>query len=265
MRGVSSRAPEFPEINEVVVGKVTEVTNYGAILLVQGYSGRGFLHISELPGRGLRTVSEKLKIGQKIAVKVMSVDRSRRQFNLSLKRVGDDESKVKLREWKEAEGAQEIVIEAARKIGAVPEQFLPEIETKAERRYGTLAEALRRVVENDESVLTKIGISEEHARIICDVARAKIKRKNVVASGIIEAVLLAPDGATKLRDIYLKEIASAARKQAEVSIVTVGAPRYAVQVRARTHKLAQGILEKVLQSTVAAIEKVGGTASAKAQ
>jgi len=255
-----SKTPEFPEVNEVVVGKVTEVTNYGALLKVSGYTGRGFLHISELPGRGLRTVFERLKTGQTIAVKVMSFDRSRGQFNVSLKRVGDDESKVKLREWKETERAHEIITEAARRIGVAPEQFLPDIEAKAERRYGALSEALRRAIENDETILTKIGVPKEYADVICDVARAKIRRKNIVASGIVEATLLSPDGATRLREIFLREIASAAKKQIDVTITTIGAPKYMVQVRAKTSKLAQGMLEKVLQSSASAIEKVGGTA-----
>jgi translation initiation factor 2 subunit 1 len=258
-----SKPPEYPEVNEVIVGKVTEVTNYGAMLTAAGYSGRGFLHISELPGRGLRTVSEKIKVGQTIAVKVMSIDRARSQFNVSLKRVGEDESKVKLREWKEAERAHEIVSEAARKIGAVPEQFLSDIEARAERRYGTLAEALRRAIESDETVLTKIGVSKEQADVICDVARAKIRRKNIVASGIIEATLLSPDGVIRLKEVFLREIASAAKKQIDVTITTIGAPRYMVQVRAKTSKLAQSMLEKVLQSSISAIEKAGGTASVK--
>jgi len=255
-----SKPPEYPEVNEVIVGKVTDVTNYGAMLTIPGYSGRGFLHISELPGRGLRTVSEKIKVGQTIAVKVMSIDRSRGQYNVSLKRVGDDESKVKLREWKETERAHEIVIEAAKRIGVVPEQFLSDVEAKAERRYGTLAEALRRAIESDETVLTKIGVLKEQADVICDVARVKIRRKNIVASGIVEATLVSPDGATRLKDIFLREITSAAKKQIDVSITSIGAPRYMVQVRAKTSKLAQSTLEKVLQSSVSNLEKTGGTA-----
>jgi len=258
-----SGAADYPEVNEVVVGKVKAVTDYGAMLEVPGYAGNGFLHISELPGRNIRTVSEKLKVGQTIAVKVISVSKSSGQYNVSLKRVGDDEARVKLREWKESERAQEIVIEAAKRIGADPDQFLSDVEGKAERRYGTLSEALRRAIENDETVLTKIGIPKEQADIICEIARAKIRRKNVVASEVVEATILAPDGANRLREIFLKEIASASRKHADVTITTIGSPRYMVQVRAKTAKLAQSVLDKMVPSIIAAVKKSGGTATAK--
>ncbi|MBO3803716.1 MAG: S1 RNA-binding domain-containing protein [Candidatus Brockarchaeota archaeon] len=258
-----SRDADYPEVNDILVGRVREITDYGAMLEVPGYAGRGFLHISELPGRNIRTVGEKLKVGQTIAVKVISVSKSRDQYNVSLKRVGEDEAKVKLREWKESERAREIVAEAAKRLGADPGLFLSEVEAKAERRYGTLSEALRRAIEGDETVLTKIGIQKEGADAICEVARAKIRRKNAVASGVVEATILAPDGAEKLREIFLKEISSAARRQAEVTITTAGSPRYIVQVRAKTAKAAQAALEKVVQSIIAAVNKSGGTATSK--
>ncbi|MGQ9514198.1 MAG: S1 RNA-binding domain-containing protein [Thermoproteota archaeon] len=258
-----SKAEDLPEVNEVVVGRVTAVTDYGAMLDVPGYAGKGFLHISELPGRDIRTVSEKLKVGQTIAVKVISVSKSSNQFNVSLKRVGDDESRVKLREWKESERAHEIIIEAAKRMGVDPDQFLSEVEAKAERRYGTLSEALRRAIENNETVLTRIGIPNERAAVICEVARAKIRKKNIEASEVIEATILAPDGATRLREIFLKEIASATRRHADVTITTIGSPRYMIRVRAKTAKSAQSILEKTVSSIISAINKSGGGAAVK--
>jgi len=84
--GASARWPE----QTVVDGTVTNVTDFGAFVeLVPGVEG--LIHISELaPGRVSR-VTDVVKEGQTVQVKVLTVDEDQRRISLSIKQVAGAE------------------------------------------------------------------------------------------------------------------------------------------------------------------------------
>ncbi|HNV69062.1 MAG TPA: Tex family protein, partial [Candidatus Ozemobacteraceae bacterium] len=65
-------------------GIVTNVTRFGAFVDV-GVHQDGLVHISELADRFVRDPAEVVKVGQRVMVMVLEVDRNRRRIALSLK------------------------------------------------------------------------------------------------------------------------------------------------------------------------------------
>jgi polyribonucleotide nucleotidyltransferase len=77
---------------EVFEGKVTRILDFGAFVEV-GPRQEGLVHISELAPFRVAKVSDVVKIGQTVTVKVIGIDEQNR-INLSMKRVnGDGEEK----------------------------------------------------------------------------------------------------------------------------------------------------------------------------
>ena len=75
------------EIGSVLEGKVTGITKFGAFVSLPG--GRsGLVHISEIAYSYVSEVSEHLKEGQDVKVKVIGIDDSNR-INLSIKKAMD--------------------------------------------------------------------------------------------------------------------------------------------------------------------------------
>ena len=71
-------------VGSVVEGKVTGITKFGAfVALPEGRSG--LVHISEIAYSYVNEVSEFLKEGQEVKVKVIGIDESNR-INLSIKK-----------------------------------------------------------------------------------------------------------------------------------------------------------------------------------
>jgi S1 RNA binding domain protein len=69
----------------IVEGKVTGITKFGAFVSLPG--GRsGLVHISEIAYSYVNEVSEHLKEGQEVKVKVIGIDQANR-INLSIKQV----------------------------------------------------------------------------------------------------------------------------------------------------------------------------------
>jgi len=68
----------------VLAGVVTNVTAFGAFVDI-GVHQDGLVHVSELANRFVRDPAEVVKVGDRVRVKVLRVDRLRRRIGLSMK------------------------------------------------------------------------------------------------------------------------------------------------------------------------------------
>ena len=74
-------------VGSILDGKVTGITKFGAfVALPEGRSG--LVHISEIAYTYVNEVSDYLKEGQEVKVKVIGIDQANR-INLSIKKVSD--------------------------------------------------------------------------------------------------------------------------------------------------------------------------------
>jgi polyribonucleotide nucleotidyltransferase len=75
---------EVPEVGKVYKGKIKSIVDFGAF--VEILPGKeGLLHISEIEWRRVEKVSEVLKEGEEIEVKVIEVDKRNGKLKLSRK------------------------------------------------------------------------------------------------------------------------------------------------------------------------------------
>lgn len=77
---------EWREIKDgmVLKGKVARLEKYGAFVDI-GAERPGLIHISELAHGYIRTPDDAVKVGEEVEVKVLSVNRRRKQIKLSMK------------------------------------------------------------------------------------------------------------------------------------------------------------------------------------
>ncbi|MCS6914423.1 MAG: Tex family protein [Myxococcales bacterium] len=84
--GFNPNVTEFEHVQEGMLlnGVVTNVTNFGAFVDI-GVHQDGLVHVSELSHRFVKDPAEVVKVGDKVKVKVVKVDRERRRIGLSIK------------------------------------------------------------------------------------------------------------------------------------------------------------------------------------
>jgi small subunit ribosomal protein S1 len=75
---------------QVYTGKVTKIEKFGAFVDI-GAERPGLIHISELASYRVEEVSEIVKMGDSVEVKVIGVDARKRQIKLSIKALEVDE------------------------------------------------------------------------------------------------------------------------------------------------------------------------------
>jgi uncharacterized protein len=78
---------EHLEINMDLEGVVTNVTDFGAFVDI-GVHQDGLVHISELSDKFVKDPHQVVKVGQKLKVRVLDVDKARRRIALSAKTPG---------------------------------------------------------------------------------------------------------------------------------------------------------------------------------
>ena len=143
------------QTGEVIAGQVTKLVPFGAFVRV-GEGIEGLVHISELSDSHVESPETVVSVGDKVRVKVVDVDVSRRRISLSMRQVGDEEPVAEF----EAETpgpepavepvsneAAEVLGEAAPPAPAPEPEAAPEPAAAAEPQPAPAPEAVPAVVE----------------------------------------------------------------------------------------------------------------------
>ena len=135
----------WPELGELVVGKVDEIEDFGVFVDLEEYRDkRGLVHISEVAAGWIKNVRDHVREGQTVVAKVLDVDRSSQQIDLSIKDVNDHQRSETIQEWKNE------ALRAAGGNGAVPAEADLEVTYVGAPEYRIRVEAPNYKTAEDE-------------------------------------------------------------------------------------------------------------------
>ena len=80
-------------VGDVVKGKVSKLTNYGAFVELQNDID-GLVHISQINEERVEKIKDVLKVGQEVTARVIKVDHNDRRIGLSIKAATYDASQL---------------------------------------------------------------------------------------------------------------------------------------------------------------------------
>ncbi len=86
IKGLTAEA----EVGKIYKGKITRIMNFGAFCQILP-NKEGLIHVSELADKFVKNVTDEVKVGQEVSVKVIEIDEQGR-VNLSRKQAGDGSS-----------------------------------------------------------------------------------------------------------------------------------------------------------------------------
>src|SRR5918911_1984117 len=151
----------LPEAGDVVIATVKGVIGHGAYVTLDEYNGMtGFLHISEIATGWIRNIERYVKPKQKTVLKVVRVDKSRAEVDLSLKQVSGEERKSKLIEVKKNEKASAFMEIIKSKTNATDLQ-INEIEDKILQKYDYVYDVFEIVARKGNNVLQSLNLPPE--------------------------------------------------------------------------------------------------------
>ncbi len=253
--GHNLEVAELPDRGEIVLTTVREITPHGIYVDLDEYNNmNGFLHISEISTGWVRNIERVAKPQQKMVLKVIRAERSRREVDLSLRQVTNEEKRNKLIEWKQKERAITIMGMVKKKLQLEDAQF-NDIAMRMEKEYGSLYEALEAASKKGEKAFASLEIPEMVEKEIIVAAREKISSPKYEVGAIVEVTSRAPDGIKQIREAL--EAAVGSSSVAEVKVTYVGAPRYRIRVVADDYKQADKVMNSALEHIQEEVGKSG--------
>ncbi len=253
-----SETPQYPEVGDLVVASVTRVVDYGAYVKLDEYDGvEGLIHISEIASTYVKNIRVHVREGQKLVLKVLRVSPQRAQVDLSLRRVTGREKSDKMLEWKKVKKADSIVKGAAEKL-KVAEEEVSKVKSVIYEKFDNPFDAFEEAADEGEEIFIKLGISEDWAKALTEVARSKIRLEKAKVTGTVELTCSKTEGVEAIRQALRGAKKVKKSRGTTIKIYTVGSPRYRLEVRSKEITDAQATLNLAIDEALKGIKSLGG-------
>jgi translation initiation factor 2 subunit 1 len=220
----------LPNIQELVVVKITEVTQFAAWCDLLEYEAKGIIPISEAAGKWIFDVSEVVKEGEIRVAKVIKVEEDKNLVHLSLKRVSKMDEKEKMNEFRKEERGEKLLELAAKNLGKSLQQAYEEVGYLLQEKFGSLYDAIINIKKN-YSKLEKMKIPKEWIDAIVNVVEKSIREKEVEIKFELEVRSLEPNGVEIIKGV-LKEV----EEKTGGIVKYLSAPTYRLEVKTTNPK-----------------------------
>ncbi len=235
----------MPEVGEFVLATVNEITTYGVYVSLDEYNNmKGFLHRSEVATGRIRRIGRFIRVGQKDVLKVIRVNRERREVNLSLKQISQQDKKSKLMDVKQSDKAIK-VIESAKQDLNLAESESDNFQLIIEEKFGNVYKALEELALNGINVFIELGLPHTYCEYLEKAAKEKISLPKVTVSGTMEISSSLPNGIE-----IVKEALSASEKEqtsiTKISLIYLCAPKYRLSIESTNYKDAEKTMKNVV-------------------
>jgi translation initiation factor 2 subunit 1 len=247
----------MPDEGELVLATVKDITAHGVYVSLDEYGKlRAFLHISEIATGWVRDIERYAKPGQKIVLKVIRVNRGRREIDLSLRQVSGEERKAKVIEVKKTEKAATIM-DALKSRLSGDEQALRSFQDAILSQYDSLYDGLEDIARRGQKAIQKLGLDAQRGEMLETIAKEKITVPIVEVRGVLDLRVKTSDGIEVIKSA-LRTGEDIKTSGVQVKVTYLGTPRYRLTVRAENYKVAERALQSALEKIKTIIEKNKG-------
>ncbi|MDD3976221.1 MAG: S1 RNA-binding domain-containing protein [Candidatus ainarchaeum sp.] len=229
----------YPEINEIIIGKVTKITDFGVFIDLLEYDGcEGFVHISQVSSTWIKNIHNHVKPNQMRAAKVLKIDFEKNHIDLSLSRVTSQDEKRKISEYRLALRAQSLLGIIAQNLNISNEKAWEDIAEpileKDDELYKGFINILRYGFET-------YNIDKKYHQILFDELSKNITIKNKFIYGIIKVHCLKEEGIEIIKKVFQKIL----KQYPNAQIYYSGPGVYDLKVIGKDFKLAAKSFENI--------------------
>jgi len=251
---------KWPEKGDLVVCTVKKVMDFGVFVHLDEYGDKeGLIHISEVASGWIKYIGDHVREGQKIVCKVLHVNIEKAHIDLSIKDVNDHKKREKIQSWKNEQKAKKWMGFVASSV-QIDDTKVDGLCEKLFNGYGSMYSAFEEAAMYGPKILEDIGIEEDIAKKIQEIATENVKIPFVEISGIVNLTCPQPDGINFIKKA-LRVAVSKAEEDIEITASYVGAPRYRISVHTSDYKKAENALRNSAEAAINIIKKAEGAGS----
>jgi translation initiation factor 2 subunit 1 len=265
---------EFPAVDEVVVVRVNLVDGIGAHVSLLEYGNRdGYILLSELSRRRMRSVSKHIRAGRREVLQVLRIDHAKGYIDLSKKNLKPEELVLCQERFHKSSAVHGIVAhvcelqkgsgDAAAAEASVDALSLDALYQKVvwplSRKYGHAYSAFETAALGDESVFADLDIPATVREILVAQVGHRLKAQEVKIQADIQVSCFGIEGVEGI-----KPALAAAANMPGVNVHLFSSPDYAVFVMEKDRNKGVALVKDAIAAIQAEIGKHGGSCVVKA-
>ncbi|QSG06899.1 translation initiation factor IF-2 subunit alpha [Halapricum desulfuricans] len=250
----------WPEPGELVVGRIDEIEDFGVFVdLLEYEDKRGLVHVSEVASGWIKNVRDHVNPDQRVVAKVLDVDESSQQIDLSLKDVNDHQRKDKIQEWKNERKADNWM-EQSFGEDITDEQYAA-VGNELLAAFGSMYAGFEEAAIRGSEALEDTDLDDDEIEAIVETARENVSVPYVEVTGYVDLQAFGSDGVDAIKAaLQAAEGNGDVPEEVELEVTYVGSPEYRIRVKAPDYKTAESELEDSADRAADCIEERGGTA-----
>jgi translation initiation factor 2 subunit 1 len=249
----------WPEPGELVVGRVDEIEDFGVFVdLLEYEDKRGLCHISEVASGWIKNVRDHVNVDQRVVAKVLDIDESAQQIDLSLKDVNDHQRKEKIQEWKNEQKAEKWMTIAFGED--MDDEQYASIANELLADFGSMYDGFEQAAIHGTEALEDSDLEEDEIEAIVETARDNVSVPYVNVTGYVDLECPSSDGVDIIKEaLQAAEGNGEVPEEVELEVTYVGSPEYRIRVQAPDYKTAEAELEASAERASAVVAEHGGT------
>jgi len=250
----------WPEPGELVVGKVDEIEDFGVFVDLEEYEGRrGLVHVSEVASGWIKNVRDHVSVDETVVCKVLEVNESSQQIDLSVKDVNDHQRSDKIQDWKNERKADKWMTLAFGE--EMSDEQYTSVANELYGEFGSLYDGFEQAAIHGAEALEPTDLTDEETTAVVETARENVSVPYVNVTGYLQLRSASPEGVDDVRaGLEAAEGNGEVPDEISLAVTYIGAPEYRVKVQAPNYKVAEDALEASAERARAAIGERGGSA-----
>ncbi len=235
----------FPEVNEIVLCKVTKIYGNTTFVYIPEYEKDGVLTISEIaPGR-IRNLRDHVIEGKEIICKVLRVDEKQNRIDVSLRRVNLTKKKEKQEQIKKEEYANRIYEDVAKEIGTTKDKLFEKTYEPIFEEYETVFEALYEIM-LDNKKIDMFQIPENEKKAFIKIINERIKPEEIELKKKFHLKSYDENGIDMIKKIITESLKPLNHNK--IKIIYLAAGEYEIKITHDEMKLADKLYKEFIKN-----------------
>jgi translation initiation factor 2 subunit 1 len=254
---------EFPEVDDLVMVRVTKVTDIGAYVNMLEYNNKeGIILLSNLSRKRIRSVNRHVRVGKVEVLQVLRVDRDKGYVDLSKKLIQKDDIVECQERFKKSKTVHSILSRVAQNNSYPLLQLYEKIGWPLSRKHGHAHDAFQLMVQ-DESLMPESDVPEEVKADLLKVVRHRLAIHPVKVQADIEVTCFTYEGIEAVKPALQAGLDRGTEQEFPVKIQLFSTPLYLMYIITPDREHGVQTLEKMIEAVKEKIEASGGNLAIK--